>query len=66
MRYLKKLKISSYKLYCQYMRGDITLENYVRTIKPLDMKIDQLELKTLNDYLVDNLASQIASLKHPR
>jgi len=41
---LKNLKIKSMKLYFKYKDGIITLEEYLKKIKPLDNSIDALEM----------------------
>ncbi len=61
---LKKLKLKSNQLYFQYKDGSITLEGYLKQIKPLDDKIDSLELHVLSCYLQDIPVFEKSFLKH--
>jgi len=61
---LQNLRIKSMELYFKYKDGLLSLEEYIQKIKPLDHKIDKLELQNVNYCLVDNSVSQIAFLKH--
>ena len=58
------LKIKMIKLYFNYKNGLLSLEDYIQQIKPLDIQIDQLEIQTINCYLLDNRVSEISSSKH--
>ncbi len=51
---LARIKILSMKLYFKYRAGSITLEEYLVKIKPLDEKIDFLEVQTFKYCLLDN------------
>ncbi len=48
MSKLVDLRVKSMKLYLKYKDGSMTLDAYLEQIKPLDNKIDILEVRTLN------------------
>jgi hypothetical protein len=54
---LTSLKVKMIKLYFNYKDGLLSLEEYIQQIKPLDCKIDKLELNILSSHLVDNPVS---------
>ena len=58
---LANLKLKSMQLYFQYKNGYISLEDYIKQIKPLDDKVDSLEIQTLSCYLGDNLVFEKSS-----
>jgi len=61
---LANLRLKSIGLYFKYKNRQLSLENYINQIKPIDKQIDELELKTLSCYLVDSSVLQKASSKH--
>ncbi len=53
MSNLNNLKKESIYLYFQYRQGVIKKEEYIEKIRPLDERIDFLEIQSLSCYLQD-------------
>ena len=60
---ITSMNIKSMKLYFQYRNGSISLKDYLKQIKPLDDKIDFLEVQKFSCHLEDNPVFEISSLK---
>ncbi len=60
---LLDLKKMAVKLYFRYRSDLLSLEEYLSLMRPIDNAIDELEMQPLINYLVDNPACEISSLK---
>jgi len=49
LKLMQKMLEENYK---QYINGEITEQEYIRRIKPIDESIEKLEMATLQDILV--------------
>ncbi len=53
---MTNIKIQFMKLYYQYQESEITMDEYIKQIRPLDKEIDKNELESLKQYLQGTLA----------
>ena len=60
---LHALHIKSLKLYKTYRANEITQQDYLKAIMPLDQAIEKLELQIFSSDLQGCLASERSSLK---
>ena len=60
---LNELHIQAFKLYAAYKLRDITLIEYLELLRPIDSKIDSLEISELKCYLLDSPVFERSFLK---